>query len=157
MASGFIVLPNGESWSARWSRYDYVLETIMNKLTNNGKQGELKKWLEFILPNEGNGDIESGYCFYKKIGDNENNLESILRIINTNLMQESYFKIFWNTIAELNQELDPNEGIGFLINQLNNDFINSLSSDKVYHLPEKDDVEYDIFNIGEFKIGKLAF
>lgn len=113
--------------------------------------------MQFILPDEEKGDIESGYCFYKKIGNDENDFESILRIINTNLMQELYFNIFWSTVHELNQELDSDDdGIGFLINQLNNSFLHSLSSNKVYHFPEKDDVEYDILNVGEFQIGKYT-
>lgn len=154
MASGFITLPDGDNWSARWSRYDFVLETIMNKLEADGDQGYLKKWLDFILPNEKNGDIECSYCFYKKIGSNDEDFETVLRKINTNLMKESYFKIFWNTVAELNKELDANDdGIGFLINQLNNCFLISLASGEKYIFPEKDDVEYGILNIGEFKIG----
>jgi hypothetical protein len=156
MASGFITLPDVENWSARWSRYDFVLKAIMKKLTSDGEQGYLKKWLEFILPDEDNGDIECGYCFYKKIGSNDDDFETVLRKINTNLMKESYFKIFWNTVAELNQELDANaDDIGFLINQLYNCFLISLSSSEKHIFPEKDDVEYGILNIGEFKIGLI--
>ncbi|WP_262151213.1 hypothetical protein [Chryseobacterium foetidum] len=154
MASGFITLPDGNDWSARWSTYDFVLEAIMKKLASNGEEGYLKKWLEFILPNEENGDIECGYCFYKKIGSNDDDFVTILRIIDTNLMKQGYYEIFWNTVAELNQEIDPGAGdIGFLINELNNCFLISLSSGEKYIFPEKDDVEYGILNIGEFKIG----
>lgn len=155
MASGFITLPNGKDWSARWTRYDYVLETIMNKLESDGDEGYLKKWLQFILPNEENGDVESGYCFYKKMGTNEDDFESIVRNINTNLMKETYFKIFWKTVAELNKELDSNDGgIGFLINQLNNCFIDSLTNVNNDDFTEEDNFDYDILNIGEFQIGK---
>ncbi|MFC5873455.1 hypothetical protein SAMN05443633_101606 [Chryseobacterium arachidis] len=61
MASGFITLQNGQDWSSRWSGYDYVLETIMNRLSSEGDEGHLKQWLHYILPTE--NDAESGYCF----------------------------------------------------------------------------------------------
>lgn len=88
MASGFITLPDGTNWSSRWSRYDWVLETVMNELSENGDEGVLKGWIKYILPNEDSGDIESGYCFYK------NGEESVLRIIDTRFMKDKYSKIF---------------------------------------------------------------
>jgi hypothetical protein len=51
MASGFITLPNGQDWSSRWSRYDWVLETIKNELSDNSNESQLKEWINYILPN----------------------------------------------------------------------------------------------------------
>lgn len=153
MASGFITLPDGKNWSARWSYYDWVLETIMKRLKSDHDEGYLKKWLEFILPNEENGDIESGYCFYKKIGDIDD-FESILRVIDTRLMKQGYYNIFWKTVETLNHELDSEDkDIGFLINQLYTLYQNSLSNTNIEPIPDDDDDD-NIFNVGGFKIRK---
>ena len=157
MASGFITLPDGNDWSSRWTRYDYVLETIMQKLNSNDEEGNLKKWLEFILPNEVNGDIESGYCFYKKTKMDKEKSVSILRIIDTRLMKEKYRKIFWNAVENLSAELETeNTDIAFLINQLWNCYKASLLNSKVE--PNLQEIEENlkldsIFKIGGFDIG----
>jgi hypothetical protein len=152
MASGFITLPNGQDWSSRWSRYDCVLETIMNKLSNEGEEHQLKKWLQYILPNEDNGDIESGYCFYKKTGDKEESFESILRIIDTRFMKIEYPQIFWNTVEELNLRLDKNSDIGFLINQLYESYKWSLTDETKE--PKDDETLKEIFLINGFEIAQ---
>jgi len=157
MASGFITLQDGKNWSARWSYYDWVLGTIMNRLKSDSDEGYLKKWLDYILPNEENGDIESGYCFYKKVGPGKDEFESILRKIDTRLMNQTYCGIFWNTVETLSNELDSEDGeIGFLIHQLHNSYLRSLSSTEVEPIPEEeeDDDDDNIFDVGGFKIGK---
>lgn len=151
MASGFITLPNGQDWSSRWTGYDWVLETIKNELSDNSNESQLKKWINYILPNEENGDIESGYCFYKKIGEKEEDFESILRIIDTRLMKEEFQNIFWNKVTELSSKLDKDSNIGFLINQLLECYKLSLNDE-----PEKPDNESlkEIFLLSDFKIAK---
>ena len=153
MASGFITLANGKNWSARWLRYDCVLETIMNRLGCAGEEGDLKLWLQYILPNEDKGDVESGYCFYKKMETGAADFETVVRCINTNLMRDCYYSIFWNVVAKLDEELDSNDaGVGFLIHQLYASFLDSLVVDNECVLPEIDSSDYDIFTIGSFTI-----
>ena len=155
MASGFITLTNGKNWSARWSRYDFVLETIMNRLRCAGVEGDLKLWLQYILPNEDKGDVESGYCFYKKMETGAADFETVVRCINTNLMRDCYYRIFWNVVAKLDEELDSNDdGVGFLIHQLYASFLDSLVVGNLCVLPEIDSSDYDIFTIGSFTISK---
>jgi hypothetical protein len=147
MASGFITLPNGNNWSSRWTRYDWVLETIMNELKSFGEEKTLKDWLQYILPDENNGDIESGYCFYKA---NESE-ESILRIIDTRLMKDNFQLLFWQKVKELSQKLSRETDIGFLINQLNDCYENSLKEP----LTAPDDIGLkEIFFVSGFEIGK---
>jgi len=128
MASGFITLPDGKNWAVRWSGYDWVLETIMKELSVEGDEGVLKKWIEYILPNEDKGDIESGYCFYKKVGENESDVESILRVIDTRLMKSKFQIIFWNTVKKVSQRLSIKTNIGVLMNQLNDSYKLSLKA-----------------------------
>ncbi len=144
MASGFITLPDGTDWSSRWTGYDAVLEIIMLELKNDGDEGILKEWIKYILPNENNGDIESGYCFYKKGSEN------ILRIIDTRLMKPNFQKIFWDKVKSLTQKLDAEQSIGFLINQLNNCYESSIRNS--YMEPDNLDLK-EIFFVSDFKIG----
>ncbi len=147
MASGFITLPNGNDWSSRWTRYDWVLETIMNDLSSVGHEKILKDWIKYILPDESIGDTESGYCFYKANEGEEN----ILRIIDTRLMKDSFQFIFWNKVKELSQKLSKETDIGYLINQLNDCYENSLK--EPLKEPEDTDLK-EIFFVGGFEIGK---
>lgn len=151
MASGFITLQNGRDWSSRWSGYDYVLETIMNRLNSEGDEGHLKQWLHYILPTE--NDVESGYCFFKRITPDPKDSECILRIIDTRFMKENYKKIFLDTVEKLNAELDTDESPGYLINELFLSYKYSL--DQAYVEPEDDDgTLIEIFQIGGFEICK---
>lgn len=151
MASGFITLQNGQDWNCRWSGYDYVLETIMNRLSTEADEGNLKEWLHYILPTE--NDVESGYCFFKRITPDPKDSECILRIIDTRFMKENYKKIFWDTVEKLNNELDINESPGYLINELF--LMYQYSLDKTYVEPEdKDEDLIEIFQLGGFDIGK---
>ncbi len=114
MASGFIGLPDGSNWSSRWSRYDWVLETIMNELSDDGDEAVLKGWLKYIIPSESDEEyVESGYCFYK------NKDECILRIIDTRWMKDKYFNIFWNTVGDLSNAHPKDSDIGYLVNETN--------------------------------------
>ena len=152
MASGFITLPNGKDWSTRWSGYDLILETIMQKLGEHDDEGYLKKWLEFILPTE--NDVESGYCFFKVISEDPYDSECVLRIIDTRYMHPKYYEIFWKTVETLNHELDHQDGAGFLINSLQTTFeCNQLSPGE--SIPDlKGEEDHDIFFIGGFNMGK---
>jgi hypothetical protein len=151
MASGFITLQNGQDWSARWSGYDYVLETIMNSLGTEGDEGNLKQWLHYILPTE--NDVESGYCFFKRITPDPKDSECVLRIIDSRLMKENYKKIFWDTVEKLNNEFNINESPDYLINELFLTYQYSL--DQTYVEPEdKDEDLIEIFQLGGFDIGK---
>lgn len=146
MASGFITLPDGSDWSSRWSGYDWVLETIMNELADTGDEAVLKAWIKYILPNEDNGDIESGYCFYKKSG------ESVLRIIDTRFMKDKFAVIFWNTVSVLSQKLSNDPDIGYLINRLHQRYEESLKND--FKSPEEDEDFKEIFLLGGFEMAK---
>lgn len=149
MASGFITLPNGQDWDTRWTGYDYVLETIMNRLSPEGDEGYLKRWLHYILPTE--NDVESGYCFFKCITPDPKDAECILRIIDTRLMKENYREIFWEAVKRLNDELNHNDNPGYLINELFSMYRYSLSQD--YVVPEDDDQTLtEIFQVGGFEI-----
>jgi hypothetical protein len=150
MASGFITLPTGGDWSARWSTYDGVLENIMTQLSFDGDEGALKNWLTYILPNEDKGDTESGYCFYK-YAENPEDSESILRIIDTRLMKEKYQLIFWNTVKELCQKFSWESDAGFYIHELYEAYQYSLKLSKKE--PEDLDLK-EIFSLGGFDIGK---
>ncbi len=150
MASGFITLPNGEDWSSRWTRYDWVLETIMNQLSDVGKENELKKWIEYILPNEEKGDIESGYCFFKKTGNKED-FECVLRIIDTRFMKDEFQEIFWNTVKLLSYKLKPDPNIGFLMNDLFNHYEKSLNDKRE---APTDNTLQEIFKLNEFTIAE---
>lgn len=145
MASGFITLPDGTEWSSRWSRYDWVLESVMNELSEKGDEGVLKGWIRYILPDENNGDIESGYCFHKNGG------ESILRIIDTRLMKEEFSKIFWNKINNLSKKLPKDSDIGYLINGLNDCYKDSLKN--TFESPKDMDLN-EIFLLGGYNIGR---
>lgn len=122
MASGFITLSNGKTWSPRWTGYDIVLKTIMNNLTDNGKEFELKKWIASVLPNIENGDVECGYCFIRN-SDGEN----ILREIDSRFIKNEYLDIFWNTIKKIvvEQEKSGNDSF-FLFFDLFNQYKDSL-------------------------------
>ncbi len=145
MASGFITLPDGTDWSARWTRYDQVLETIMNELSEKGDEALLKGWLKYILPDEGNGDIESGYAFIKHGG------EHVLRIIDTRLMQDKFREIFWNTVRGLKAKLSTDSDIGYLIDDLNQSYKKSLENN--FKDPEDTDLKEILF-LGGYKIGQ---
>lgn len=149
MASGFITLPNGKDWSARWSGYDLVLKTIMSVLSEEGIEGHLRKWLTYILPNENNGDVESGYCFYKKVGDNKDDFESILRIIDTRLMKKEFQTIFWNSVEKAHLQLNIESYESFLMTQLYHSYINSLQESEV---PPNDLDLKEIFLLNGFEI-----
>ncbi len=148
MASGFITLSNGQDWSARWSSYDWVLETVMNELRDSGLEKTLKDWICYILPNEEKGDVESGYCYHKATDGKE----SILRIIDTRLMKPEFVEIFWQTVKKLASKLQREEGIGFYINELYDIYISSLN-EKIEE-PNDDDTLKEIFFVGNFAIGK---
>jgi hypothetical protein len=150
MASGFITLSNGKDWSARWSRYDYLLENIKIELSSSGDEGTLKKWLAYILPDEDKGDVESGYCFYK-YAENPEDSECILRIIDTRLMKEKYQLIFWNTLQKLCQKFSKESDAGFYIHELYEAYQYSLKLSKKE--PEDLDLK-EIFFLGGFDIGK---
>jgi hypothetical protein len=129
MASGFITLPNGQDWSRRWTGYDLVLETIMNALSEEGDAGILKKWLQFILPNEEEGDIESGWGYIKKMGEGENDFECLARILDTRWMKPHFKQLFWEKVAEINLQLDIETPAGYLINDLHESYQYSLKDD----------------------------
>lgn len=140
MASGFIILGNGKTWSPRWTGYDIVLKTIMNNLTYNGKEFELKKWIESILPNIENGDVECGYCFIRN-SDGEN----ILREIDTRFIKNEYLDIFWNTLEKIVVEQKKSENdSSFLFFDLFNDYKDSLLDKtlKSNDLDEAKDIKY---------------
>ncbi|MBA9079890.1 hypothetical protein [Rufibacter quisquiliarum] len=141
MASGFIKFRNGESWYARWSRYDWVLERIMLELCEDGKEGELKAWIESLLPDEDRGDIECGWSFIKATPESE----MVTRILDTRLMKEEYQQIFWEGARRaMEKEPDKEDGIGFLINQLYKMYEESLNEEYVPPKPfnpEEDDIE----------------
>lgn len=145
MASGFITLPDGTDWSSRSTGYDLVLEQIMHELSNSDDEGILKNWIQYILPDEENGDIDSGYCFYK------NGTESILRILDTRLMHTTFQQLFWNTVQSLSAKLTDETPEGFLVRQLDRCYTNSLSNP--YKEPEDPDLN-DLLSVGGFKIGR---
>lgn len=150
MASGFITLPDGNNWAVRWSGYDWVLETIMQELSVEGDEGILKRWIEYILPNEEKGDIESGYCFYKKVGENEKDFESILRIIDTRLMKSKFQIIFWNMVKKASQQLSKETNIGVLMKQLNDSYELSLKEEAKE--PEDNTELKEIFLLNGFEL-----
>ena len=152
MASGFITLRDGSDWGNRWSGYDLVLETIMRSLPDKGHKGYLKRWLQYILPNEENGDIESGYCFYKKTGTGEDEYDTILRIIDTRLMRPVFRRIFWQSVEKLNHELDHTIVAGYLIHSLFLQYQESILIAAPATFEQKTDVVNDIFLAGGFRI-----
>ncbi|SDJ57027.1 hypothetical protein [Chryseobacterium jejuense] len=151
MASGFITLPNGKNWSARWSRYDLTLKIIMNRLNENGDEGYLKKWLHFILPTE--DDIESGYCFFRVFSEDPYDSDSIVRFIDTRYLHPKYYEIFWQTVENLNNELDIETSIGFLMNDLYECFQHNQlpTGESIPEIEDKDDI--DIFFMNGFNMG----
>lgn len=149
MASGFITLPDGTDWHARWTGYDLVLQTIADRLDKEGDEGYLKSWLNFIIPDEAAGDVENGYCFFKKIDDEH---ECIIRQIDTRLLKEHYKEIFWRAVYQLSQELNSESpGAGYLIHTLQQEYQESLSL--AGKAPEFDPAIDDIYSIGGFNIG----
>jgi hypothetical protein len=140
MASGFITLRNGKTWSPRWTGYDIVLKTIMNNLTDNEKEFELKKWIESILPNIENGDEECGYCFIRN-SDGEN----VLREIDTRFIKNDYLVIFWNTLEKIVDEQKKSENdFSFLFFDLFKEYKACLLEKNVEakNLDEGKDIKY---------------
>jgi hypothetical protein len=151
MASGFITLPNGENWSMRWTGYDFVLETIMDALSEEGEAGILKKWLQFILPNEEEGDIESGWGYFKKMSESKDDFECIGRCLDTRWMKPHFQQIFWDKVAEINAQIDRESNIGYFINSLYEEYQASL--EELAKEPEDEDDRF-IFTLNGFEIAK---
>lgn len=55
MASGFIILKDGRCLARRWTTYDYIIELIIEDLSNdrNKEAKEFKEWLQTLIPGEG--------------------------------------------------------------------------------------------------------
>ncbi len=145
MASGFVVLTDEIQWRVRWSMYDYVLGKVMVELSDSEEELPLKAWLNYILPNEKNGDIESGYCFYK------NGSETILRILDMRLMKDEFAKIFWEKVSLLASQLSDKSDMGSVFQDLMECYENSLS-EIIKGTPQEDNSW--IFFVGGFEIGK---
>jgi hypothetical protein len=69
-------------------------------------------------------------------------------------MQEPYYNIFWNTVSKLSSELASEEGIGWLMNNLHNAYVSSPATGEI-EIPDVDDCENDLLNLGGFRISKL--
>jgi hypothetical protein len=150
MASGFITLSNGEDWSARWSRYDFVLEQIANELNDEADEKILKDWLMYLQPNEEGGDIECSWSFIKANDD-----ETVLRILDIRRMKDHYQRIFWKAAELAAHKHSPDSDTGYCINELFKAHSESLKQPS--QPPSVDDKETldCIFFIGGFEIGKF--
>ena len=140
MASGFITLRNGKTWSPRWTGYDLVLKTIMAYLTDNGNESGLKEWIKSVLPNIENGDVECGYCFIRN-SDGEN----ILREIDTRFIKTEYLETFWKTLKKIVAEQKKSENdSSFLFYELFDKYKTSMINDSAEpdELDEAKDQKY---------------
>lgn len=145
MASGFITLSNGQTWTSRWTGYDLVLKTIMERLSYNERELELKEWIKSILPNIENGDTECGYCFIRN-KDGEN----VLREIDTRFIKIEYLEIFWKTLEKIviEQKISDNYS-SFLFFELFDQYTASIQESLVEadELDEAKDIKYKTIGI----------
>lgn len=146
MASGFIILRNGEYWSHRWTGYDRVLEAIMNELPEEGDAKVLREWISYILPDEEAGDIECCYAFIKA-----EEWKYIPRVIDTRLMKEPYRNIFGEALSSINSK--PDQFDHYLQAALKNLYqMYQRSLEEEFQAVENDD-NRSIFFVGGFSIG----
>lgn len=147
MASGFIELPDGNTWSCRYTGYDLLLEDIAAELSTEGEEGELKNWLNYLQPNEEAGDVESGYCFYK-----HNSPDTVLRILDLRRMKDNYAQLFWKA-AQLAEAKYKGTDRGYDLERFASIYRASLQNPPV-PVEEIDDIENDLFFLNGHTIGK---
>ena len=147
MASGFIEHYDGNMWSCRYTGFDLLLEQVAAELGNDGEEGELKRWLLYLQPNEEAGDVESGYCFHKANG------ETVLRIIDFRRMKDNYAQLFWLGIQRLQAKIGGTEA-GFDVDRLAAIYRTALSNPPAPLEDEEDDIGNEIYFLGGFSIGK---
>lgn len=105
MASCFITLKNGETWSYRWTAYDIVLKEIAKNTTST----ELKNWIKLLLPGE--NDYECGYCFIR-----ESDGENVVREIDLRYLKDKYQIEFADSVERIIQNLKGQESDFLFIN-----------------------------------------
>ncbi len=69
MASGFLVLPDGRCFAARWSAYDVVLRAVADQL-DSSEVSALRSWLIGLLPGP-NDEEHVGYSPWYRRADGQ--------------------------------------------------------------------------------------
>ncbi|WP_276482519.1 hypothetical protein [Paraflavitalea pollutisoli] len=97
MASGFIILSDGRCLARRWTFYDLIFELVIEVLSADQDQDELKiafcNWLRTQIPSS--EDIECGYCFIRPDGEN------VVRHFDLRELTPGNQEIFWKAIQRI--------------------------------------------------------
>jgi hypothetical protein len=91
MASGFIILTDGRCFARQADVYDYIIQLVIEELSDNENAKEFKQWLETLISSK--EDIDMGWGSIK-----HDTGENIMRWLDLRELTETNQKLFWTSL-----------------------------------------------------------